>query len=155
MKKTKGFTLIELLVVISLIAILSGVILSVININGIRQKTRDAQRIADLKKVQTALELYFADHRSYPSLVSGCDTISTMLTSDLIGGTVKYIVALPTDPVSGNSYYYSGTTGYYVLAAAMEVASSVTTGNACASLSNWGTSGCASLTNCYGVQNPF
>ena len=63
----RGFTLVELLVVVMLIVVLSGVVLRVINVQGIRQKSRDSQRISDLKRIQTALELYFADNRTYPA----------------------------------------------------------------------------------------
>lgn len=59
MKKQKGFTLIELLVVIAIIGLLST--LAVVALTSAREKARDAKRISDIKQVQTALELYFAD----------------------------------------------------------------------------------------------
>lgn len=62
--KQKGFTLIELLVVIAIIGILST--LAVVSLNNARLKSRDAKRVSDIKQVQTALELYFADKDSYP-----------------------------------------------------------------------------------------
>ncbi len=61
----KGFTLIELLVVIAIIGLLST--LAVVALNNARQKSRDAKRVADIKQVQTALELYFNDQSAYPS----------------------------------------------------------------------------------------
>ena len=64
MRKTKGFTLIELLVVIAIIGLLST--LAVVALNSARSKARDAKRIADIKQVQTALELYFNDNNRYP-----------------------------------------------------------------------------------------
>jgi prepilin-type N-terminal cleavage/methylation domain-containing protein len=64
-KNTKGFTLIELLVVIAIIGLLST--LAVIALNSARQKSRDSKRVADVKQIQTALELYFADNNSYPA----------------------------------------------------------------------------------------
>ncbi|OGY45021.1 MAG: hypothetical protein A3A24_02500 [Candidatus Buchananbacteria bacterium RIFCSPLOWO2_01_FULL_46_12] len=62
--KKKGFTLIELLVVIAIIGLLST--LAVVALNSAREKARDAKRVADVKQVQTALELYFNDASGYP-----------------------------------------------------------------------------------------
>ena len=127
--KSKGFTLIELLIVIVLISIFSGFILGVINPSGLRAKTRDSQRVADLKKVQSALELYYADNRKYPVGSNGV-RISLALSSLVSGG---YIPSLPTDPApsasagycSGYRNYYYGSSGTsYALAAVMEVGSS-------------------------------
>jgi prepilin-type N-terminal cleavage/methylation domain-containing protein len=67
----KGFTLIELLVVISIIALLST--LAVVSLNNARAKGRDAKRVSDIKQVQTALELRYADTTTYPTSVAGVD----------------------------------------------------------------------------------
>ncbi len=68
-KNAKGFTLIELLVVIAIIGLLST--LAVIALNSARQKQRDAKRVSDIKQMQTALELYYADTSSYPPAPAG------------------------------------------------------------------------------------
>jgi len=68
-KTNKGFTLIELLVVIAIIGLLST--LAVVALNSARQKSRDSKRVADIKQVQTALELYFADNNGYPETPTG------------------------------------------------------------------------------------
>src|SRR4030042_5957827 len=65
MRKQKGFTLIELLVVIAIIGFLST--RAVVALNNARQKSRDAKRVADVKQMQTALELYFNDCSSSPA----------------------------------------------------------------------------------------
>lgn len=68
--KTKGFTLIELLVVISMVGLLSSVVLS--SLNNARVKARDAKKIETLKQIQTAIELYAADHDGqYPGYLPG------------------------------------------------------------------------------------
>lgn len=92
----KGFTLIELLVVIAIIGILSSIVLA--SLNGARQKGRDARRIADIKQIQLALELYYSANGYYPSVITG-----TTLTSP------GYITTLPTDPSStqGNTINYT------------------------------------------------
>ena len=123
----KGFTLLELLIAISLMGIMTGVLLAVINARGIPQKTRDSQRIADIAKMRTALELYFSDHRSYPT------TSNWVAIASLTGLSPDYINALPTDPkatgavCSSNEwrgYGYRSNGAAYVLATNMELASS-------------------------------
>lgn len=92
----RGFTLIELLVVVAIIGMLSSVVLS--SLNTARQKGRDARRVADLKQLQTALELYYASQSApaYPSALSG-----------LAPG---YIPEVPTDPQTGSNYNYTAYT---------------------------------------------
>lgn len=63
----RGLTLIELVVVIVVIGILSTVMLSVINPLKQIQRGRDAQRIATLKQVASALENYYNNNNAYPS----------------------------------------------------------------------------------------
>ena len=84
----KGFTLIELLVVIAIIGLLAT--LSVIALNNARAKSRDAKRVADVRQIQTALELYFNDNLGYPgSLVAG---------SSIGSGTTTYMQIVPAPP---------------------------------------------------------
>ena len=109
-KTNRGFTLIELLVVIAIIGILSSVVLA--SLNDARQKSRDAKRIADVKQLQLALELFFDSNASYPSS-----------TAQLV--TAGFISVLPTDPVGGAAYSYAGlgsgaTCTDYHLAATLE-----------------------------------
>ena len=61
----KGFTLIELLVVIAIIGLLAT--LSAAALGGARAKARDSRRVADVKQMQTALELFFNDKGRYPT----------------------------------------------------------------------------------------
>lgn len=110
-KNRKGFTLIELLVVIAIIALLST--LAVVALNNAREKSRDAKRVSDIKQVQTALELYFADVTEYPMVASaqtlgatGALTLSeTNGFSDTAAGTT-YMGQVPSDPGS-NTYVYT------------------------------------------------
>ncbi|HSX39431.1 MAG TPA: type II secretion system protein [Candidatus Saccharimonadales bacterium] len=164
MSKNKGFTIIELLLVVSLIAILSGVTLTVLNVSQLQKRPRDAQRVSDLGRMQTALELFFADNRVYPTAASWA-TASGALAA-LKPSYISDIPAPPTTPAAtgsdpctaGNSgyFYISDATGNkYVLATIMELSASATS-STCTGLSNWGgLSLCGSpVANCYGAQNP-
>ena len=90
MKTKKAFTLIELLVVIAIIGILST--LAVVSLQNARKSARDAKRIADVKQMQTALELYFNDWQTYPA------TLSVTAGESIGTDTVVYMVTVPTPP---------------------------------------------------------
>ena len=99
-RKESGFTLIELLVVIAIIGLLSSVIIA--SLNTARKKSRDARRLADLKQIQTALELYNSDNSLYPVQASVAALSSTSGTPDF--GTT-YLSTVPTDPNGSSTYY--------------------------------------------------
>lgn len=111
--KKYGFTLIELLVVIAIIGILASVVLA--SLNTARQKGRDARRIADMKQVQLALELYFDTNRAY---VTGT-TWAALDTALEAGGFMSNV---PVDPIGTNPYVYNRCTAVtdYCLAATLE-----------------------------------
>ncbi len=69
MNKSRGFTLIELLVVIAIIGILSSIVLT--NLNTARSKARDTKRVAEIRQIETALEMYHANNGRYPNIVHG------------------------------------------------------------------------------------
>ncbi len=109
-KRTKkGFTLIELLVVIAIIGILASVVLA--SLNSARKKSRDARRVADIKQLQLALELYFDKNSNYPL------TLDTLKTDG-------EIPAVANDPLTG-AYNYAAlgsgaTCSSYHLGASLE-----------------------------------
>ena len=61
----KGFTLIELLVVIAIIGLLSSIVLA--SLNTARVKARDVSRVAALREIQKAVELYHSVVGHYPN----------------------------------------------------------------------------------------
>lgn len=83
LKNKKGFTLIELLVVIAIIGLLST--LAVVALTSARTKARDSKRVADMKQVQTAMELYYSDNVAYPACTSGLVSDCAALASYLPG----------------------------------------------------------------------
>ena len=105
----RGFTLIELLVVIAIIGILSSVVLA--SLNSARRKGRDARRIADVKQLQLALELYYDANGSYPAALTAANLV-----------TPGYIAALSVDPTDATVYPYDQITSgsSYYLGASLE-----------------------------------
>lgn len=120
-ESSRGFTLIELLVVIAIIGLLSSIVLA--SLNSARAKSRDARRIADLKQLQTALELYYdANSSSYPPATTQTTSANFASTlSGLVSG--GYISTIPNDPSGGTkTYVYKTTAGgtFYCLGADVE-----------------------------------
>ncbi|MBY0472804.1 type II secretion system GspH family protein [Patescibacteria group bacterium] len=129
MKSSRGFTLIELLVVISIIGLLASIVLT--SLSSARAKARDAGRMATLRQLQNALELYASSNNGLypvtfsgaaPSLVSHwfstCPAFGSHTTSGASGYIPNlaptYISVLPTDPTNpvcnaGYTYVSNGT----------------------------------------------
>ena len=114
MKRQKGFTLIELLVVIAIIGLLATIVM--VSLNSARTKARDTKRLADVRQIQLALEMYYDTNGSYPSTggawrclghtssqtcwigsYSGLDAINTALS--------PYMAKIPDDPKNNTACY--------------------------------------------------
>jgi len=89
----RGFTLIELLVVISIIALLSSVVMSSLNVA--RAKGRYTSATSQMRQLKLAAESYYSAIGSYPLDTS----IGTMPS-----GLSTYISAWPTPPCSNYVY---------------------------------------------------
>ncbi len=111
--KQQGFTLIELLVVIAIIGLLSS--LAVVSLNTSRAKARDAKRGADLRTLQSAIEIYGTESVSgkYPEAETWAEFVSALS---------PYISTLPVPPVLTDLYEYASIsqnnsiTGYILAA---------------------------------------
>jgi len=109
--KIDGFTLVELMVVISVIGLLVGITISVLNPSVFKGRARDGVRMQDLAIIKGALEQYYAENNAYPP--------------DIAGSLNGYLSTVPADPLSSNPpYAYCPSAGsspqQYDLCAVME-----------------------------------
>ncbi len=127
---SRGFTLIELLVVISIIGILAGIFLN--KIGDFRKQAEDARRLADLRHVQTLLELFYNKCNLYPA--NGVDPATCTsapqnatpgeltwdnLRTNLVNAGIGIVSKdnIPKDPDANRSYQYISDGSNYVLRA--------------------------------------
>jgi len=102
--KNRGFTLIELLIVVTILGLLSAIIL--VGLGGVRSQGRDTRRIADLRQVQNALEIYFNKNQTYPIVAGGdAQTRWSNLTTALTGAGIG-VSAIARDPLNRTPYFY-------------------------------------------------
>lgn len=104
----------ELMIAMAILAILAGVGFSSFSVSV--QKSRDAQRKADLEQLQRALELYLVDFQLYPGAISdrvaGCgDGTGICAWGESFSVTTAnfakiYMKKLPLEPVAAQTYIY-------------------------------------------------
>lgn len=105
-RKFTGFTLIELLVVISIISFISSVVL--VMFQSSKEKSNDTKIAEDLRQFGIAVQLYFDDHKAYPTAFSDSDkffavekktteTNDTTLIKLLDIFSIKKALAIATD----------------------------------------------------------
>lgn len=110
-KTKRGFTLIEVLIVVSIIGLLTSATL--LGLGTFRAAGKDARRMSDLRQIQNALELYYAQKSEYPT--------GDIYTQDLFKDVG--IKSIPLDPDGKTKYGYSSNvcSGVsYVLQAKLE-----------------------------------
>ncbi|TXG76517.1 prepilin-type N-terminal cleavage/methylation domain-containing protein [Candidatus Dojkabacteria bacterium] len=118
----KGFTFVELVVVIGIVGILTVATAALINPSLQLKRSRDADRKADLKNIQLALEIYRSDQGTYPvvtgTVAANCPTSSPSMLLQLesdgscpVDPTKIYIQNISKDPKTRANYYYSSATG--------------------------------------------
>jgi prepilin-type N-terminal cleavage/methylation domain-containing protein len=136
----KGFTLIELLVVVAIIAALAVAVFVALNPAQRLKDTRIARRTTDVDTILTAIHTYIVDSKgayppsmnitpgnAYPiheigSAGTGCDTgagascpNTAAACVNLGADLVKYLHAMPIDPLGTPTYPSDGSkTGYAV-----------------------------------------
>ncbi|MCX6810692.1 MAG: prepilin-type N-terminal cleavage/methylation domain-containing protein [Candidatus Berkelbacteria bacterium] len=104
----RAFTLIELLIVIAIISIVSVFI--IVSVRNAQSRARDVQRVADLAKINSAVQLYYRENGFYPP------TLNVLVSG-------KYLTSIPTDPKSGTYKYLLNSAGvscYKILITSVE-----------------------------------
>jgi len=121
-KKRGGFTLIELLVVIAIIAILAAILFPVFA--RAREKARTASCQSNLKQIGIAFAMYIQDFDEmfpllvgegalfWPQLIKPYLGHNVAGTSSSYAWTQEGLLACPSAPSSGVSYYFGTHYGY-------------------------------------------
>jgi prepilin-type N-terminal cleavage/methylation domain-containing protein len=112
---SKGFTLLELLVVLAMMGILAAIVVTYAQESG--QQGRDAKRQADVRALQSAIELYKNKYGRYPAGCRGADVWSGQegTAYACAGGSTQYIVGLAPEfiPVLPQEKKLNGTNSGY------------------------------------------
>ena len=104
-KNNKGYTIMEILVVVAIMGLISSI--AFVSLQNARAEARDVKRVADIKQVQNALELYYSKYGVYPN--TECNVLlpsivacnSNFDAGDWISElTPEFIKELPNDPLN-------------------------------------------------------
>ena len=125
LKFKRGFTLAEILIVIAIIGILASIAL--IGLGGSRVKARDAKRIAEVRQIQSGLELYFNRCGFYPGPTDctggfAAQPAPSWAQVNLALEAGLGITTIPDEDPSGVDYLYSAKSDglSYILGAKLE-----------------------------------
>lgn len=117
-RSRRGFTLIEILLAVTIIILMTSLIL--VSISNARKKGRDSKRLADLSRIQLALDMYKDTYNSYPTTLT-IAWAEAAPTSTIATSLATYISPMPQDPINntGDNYKYMivrGSTagGYWI-----------------------------------------
>jgi len=113
----KGFTLVELLVVISILSLLFGATIAIINPPQILAKGKDAERLANLAILSSAIHQYIIDNGTPPGpknvtrlsdfLPQGqAGPLQNPSSGWIEGDFRKYTNKLFTDPINSGNFVY-------------------------------------------------
>lgn len=117
-----GFSLLEGLIVLAMIGLLAA--FAAVSLNSARARTRDAQRLANMSTMRSALQLYWLEKATYPASegvnLGQAATKSEVLTSNGFASKAEasgnvYMPLVPTGPKVGEFYAYKGGPNGYTI----------------------------------------
>lgn len=96
----KGFTLTELLIVLSILAVMTVILIGIINPIALVNKGKDARRKKDLARIKTAFEEYHNDKGCYPRIGSdlGEYDLNNVINCGSLIVFAPWLVPWPCDP---------------------------------------------------------
>jgi prepilin-type N-terminal cleavage/methylation domain-containing protein len=106
-KNEQGVTLAELLIVVSVIGILAGVVVGIVNPATARSRAQDGVRLNTVKNLAEGIESYRQIEGEYPTYGDTQDEGSLLRT--------VYLDSWPADPDEEYKYDSDGTTGFILL----------------------------------------
>lgn len=99
---SKGFTLLELLIVIAILAILTTVVVLILNPAEYLAQARDSQRLSDTNTLNSAISLYLA---TVSNIVwTGCGSVVCTATGTVPGGTAACGSVSSSTVISGGGW---------------------------------------------------
>jgi len=112
MRNKKGFTLTEMLIVIAILAIMSVILIGILNPISLVGKASDARRKNDLSKLKTAFEEYRNDKGFYPDLMDMINWNQMSNCGKVVESMKNYIKVWPCDPI-GTPYIISTSNNWF------------------------------------------
>ncbi len=97
--RKRGFTLIELVLVLTILAILMGAAITMLNRGGIIEGAQEDRIKGDIQTISTALDAYFYAAGRHPSTDQGLDALITKpVKAPVPDRWHPSLTELPTDP---------------------------------------------------------
>lgn len=102
----QGFSLTEIIVTAGIIGSLGTV--ATAQVTDYLPVARDAQRMANVRQVQTALNIYYDDHLEYPKTFGHQPTVNGWqeVVEALQNGEKVYMPEVPVDPINQEQYQF-------------------------------------------------